>query len=101
MSTPEAKVKTNVKKLLKEYGAYYAMPMGTGFGKAGVPDFLVCYKSQFIGVECKAGNNQPTALQQAELHNIRQAGGVTLVINEHNLELLREALEEIKNETQI
>jgi len=41
-STPEAKVKEKIKKILKERGAWYAMPMGTGYGNSGVPDFLVC-----------------------------------------------------------
>ena len=40
--TPEGAVKKRVKEILKDLGAWYAMPMGTGYGHSGVPDFLVC-----------------------------------------------------------
>ena len=39
--TPEAKVKAKIKALLKQYNVYYAMPIGTGYGNAGVPDLLL------------------------------------------------------------
>jgi pantoate kinase len=45
--TPEAKVKDKIKKILKEHNVYYAMPMGTGYGNAGVPDFLCCVHGKF------------------------------------------------------
>jgi hypothetical protein len=64
--TPEKKVKNKVVALLKERGAYYFFPATYGMGRSGVPDMVVCYKG-FIGVECKAGNNKPTALQLREL----------------------------------
>jgi hypothetical protein len=73
------------------------MPMGTGFGRAGIPDFLICYNGYFIGVECKANGGKPTALQEFEMSVIRKAKGITLVINEHNLQSLREVLEELKS----
>jgi len=56
--TPEGKVKAKVKKVLAEVGAYYAMPMGTGMGSSGVPDFLVCKGGLFYGIECKANGNK-------------------------------------------
>ena len=91
--TPEAKVKKRVKQILSEVGAYYAMPMGTGFGNSGVPDFLVCKQGLFYGIECKAGGNKPTALQLKNLDDIRKAGGIALVIDETNVETLRKELD--------
>jgi pantoate kinase len=91
-STPEVKVKKQIRKILDEHGAYYAMPIGTGYGNSGVPDFLICHKGKFIGVEAKAGTNKPTALQEAHLHRILDAGGRALVINETNLHKLIEAI---------
>ena len=58
-STPEVKVKKQIRKLLDELGVYYAMPIGTGYGNSGVPDFLVCANGVFIGVEAKAGKKGP------------------------------------------
>lgn len=62
--TPEAKVKKKVYKILKEKGAYYFSPIMTGYGKMGIPDVIACYRGVFIAIECKAGKNRPTELQQ-------------------------------------
>ena len=90
--TPEAKVKKRVKEILNDVGAYYAMPVGTGFGNSGVPDFLVCKEGLFYGIECKANGGKPTALQLKHLDDIRKAGGIALVIDETNVETLRKEL---------
>jgi hypothetical protein len=92
--TPEKKVKNKVVALLKERGAYYFFPATYGMGRSGIPDVVVCYKGHFIGVECKAGNNKPTALQLRELAAIADAGGSSLIINEYNLNELKEILDE-------
>jgi Holliday junction resolvase len=90
--TPEAKVKKKVKEILKSMGAYYAMPVATGFASSGVPDFVVCCKGKFYGIECKANGNKPTALQESNLSQIREAGGVALVIDESNVNNLKELM---------
>ena len=96
--TPEAKVKAKVKKVLSEVGAYYAMPMGTGYGNAGVPDFLVCVRGRFVGIECKAEGNKPTALQLKNLADIESAGGLAFIIDENNVAELRNFLLESKRD---
>jgi Holliday junction resolvase len=84
--TPEAKVKKKVKAILDELGAYHFFPLMGGFGRAGVPDIIGCYEGCFFAIECKAGSNKTTELQERELEKIRRAGGVAIVINEGNLE---------------
>jgi Holliday junction resolvase len=86
--TPEVKVKNRVKKILDEAGAYYFMPPANGFGRAGIPDIVGCHKGVFFAVECKAGKNIPTALQEREIRNIKNVGGYAWVINEANVEEL-------------
>jgi hypothetical protein len=90
---PEALVKKKIRAILDEFEAYYAMPIGTGYGNSGVPDFLVCCNGRFIGIEAKAGNNQPTELQKHNIQRIFDAGGYALVINEDTLHVLQELLE--------
>ncbi len=90
--TPEAKVKKKVYKILKENGAYYFSPIMNGYEKAGVPDVIACCNGHFIGIECKAGKNVPTELQWANLKEIKKCGGVSLVINEENLDYLEYTL---------
>lgn len=95
--TPEKAVKNAVAKILNDLDAYYFFPATGGFGRSGVPDIIACYQGKFIGIECKAGDNKPTALQLRELDKITDHGGVSLVINELNIEAVRDALEVIKN----
>ena len=90
MATPESKVKASVKKILEDRNAYYVMPVTSGYGNSGAPDFLVCYRGKFMGIECKAGRGKVTALQQDNLNRIVENGGVALVINESNIDLLTE-----------
>jgi Holliday junction resolvase len=86
--TPESVIKAAVVKLLKKHGAYYFFPATGGYGRSGVPDIIVCFKGRFIGIECKAGDNTPTALQQRELMRIIDAGGSAFVVNEESLSAL-------------
>jgi Holliday junction resolvase len=90
--TPEAKVKKKVVEVLKTLGAYYFYPVTGGYGTSGVPDIVACRKGRFVAIECKAGKNKPTALQQQNLDAIEKAGGTTAVINEHNVGELHEIL---------
>lgn len=92
-STAEVKVKKRIRKILEESKTYFAMPIGTGYGNSGVPDFLVCHKGKFIGIEAKANGGQATALQLMNLQKIRDAGGTSLIVNEHNLDELKELLD--------
>ena len=87
--TPERKVKDKVTAILRNHGVYYFFPPSNGFGRAGIPDIIACYKGIFLAFECKAGSNKPTALQLRELDNIRNAGGIAVVINETNVETVR------------
>lgn len=90
--TPEGKVKAKVVKLLKQYGVYYFFPATHGYGRSGVPDIVCCFRGRFLAIECKAGKNQPTLLQQREINDIRLAGGKVFVINEDNVDQLEECL---------
>ena len=90
--TPEAKVKKKVADALKKLGAYYFYPVTGGYGKSGVPDIVGCYEGKFFGIECKAGKNKPTALQEKNLADILKAGGIAMVVNEENMHDVREQI---------
>ena len=93
-TTPEAKVKAKIKKILTEHNVYYAMPIGTGYGNSGVPDFLCCVNGKFVAIEAKAGKGVATALQLKNLSEINKAGGYTCIINETNLDYLKNVIAE-------
>ena len=91
--TPEGKVKEVIKKFfatqLKKAWVY--MPVPTGYGKRGVPDFIVCIPTTitsemvgmtlglFVAVEAKAEDKNPDHYQAMQLSLIEQAAGITLV----------------------
>lgn len=83
-TTPEGKVKAAVKKRLKEMGVWFCMPMGTGFGNSGVPDFVCCWGGQFLAIETKAPGKRSntTSMQDNQIAGIRKAGGTAVVIDD-------------------
>ena len=94
--TPEKKVKKKVRALLDALGAYYVMPVTGGYGTQGAPDFLVCHRGKFVGIETKAGKGKTTTLQELNLKRIRDAGGIAMVVYESDIDALKECLYKIE-----
>lgn len=94
-ATPEAKVKAKVKKALDAFGAYYFMPIGGPYSRAGVPDIVGSYRGKFFAIECKAGRGKPTALQEKEIAAINASGAKAIVVNEDNLDDVAKLLESL------
>lgn len=88
--TPESLIKAKGVEIFKKYKAYYFFPAQNGYGRAGVPDAIVCFRGEFLGVEFKAGYNKPTALQEREIAEIHKAGGSAMVVREDTLDLLEQ-----------
>lgn len=93
--TPEKKVKDKCVKLLKAFDVYYFFPATHGYGRSGVPDIICCVAGKFLAIECKAGDNKPTALQEKEMADIRKRDGLAIVINENNLTMLEQLLQDL------
>ena len=92
--TPEKIIKDKIVKVLKEEGVYYFFPATGGFGRSGVPDIICCVNGKFLAIECKAGKNTLTILQANEIESIRRAGGVAVVANEDNWDMIRRLVRE-------
>lgn len=99
--TPERRVKAQVRKVLDKLGAYYVMPVTGGYGNSGAPDFLVCLHGRFVGIECKAGTNTTTPLQEKNLRMIERSGGVALVVNDENVSMVEEMLKVCQSYTAV
>ena len=80
--TPESKVKKQVKDLLNEFHAYWFMPVANMFTRGGIPDIIACFRGLFVAIECKAGVNKCTKLQELEQAKIQEAGGCTFVVSD-------------------
>lgn len=85
MSTPEGKVKTRVKKLLDEHGAWHNWPVPAGYG---IPmlDCVGCHHGTFFAIETKAPGQKLTPRQEFIKAEIEQAGGIVFVIGEQVVE---------------
>jgi len=82
--TPEGKVKEAVKKVLKSRGIWFFMPMQNGFGVVGIPDFICCWKGQFLAIETKAPGKRAdtTPNQERKIQEIKDHGGWALVVDD-------------------
>jgi hypothetical protein len=85
--TPEAKVKKEIKKWLQAHGIWFYMPVPTGRGVIGVPDFLCCWRGAFVAIEAKkpktaaSAAGRPTPAQKGNIQDIARAGGIALVVH--------------------
>lgn len=82
--TPEGAVKAKIKSWLKARNIWYSMPIGSGFGKSGVPDFLCCWDGRFLAIEAKAPGKRSntTVMQDNEIIGIHKAGGMAIVVDD-------------------
>lgn len=94
MPTPESKIKARVDKALKQLRVWFFSPQAGPFGRAGIPDRIICANGHFIGIECKAdGTKKPTRLQVDCMRKIEAAGGKCFLV--YDDATLEEAMEYI------
>ena len=74
MKTPEGRVKDEIRKWLKEQGAYVFSPVQMGIGSRTL-DLLVCWRGFFIAIEVKRPGAKPTKLQYKIISDILTSGG--------------------------
>ena len=86
----EADVKDEVKRVLKTYGEriWWFMPVPSGFGVQGVPDFVCSFGGRFVGIETKFGSNGLSKWQIKQMEGIIDSGAAHMVINEENVHSL-------------
>ena len=94
MSTPEGKVKSDIKRVLDSHGfwkaggpqpdvvnGWYYMPIQNGLGTSGIPDFVGTYRGRLFCIEAKAPGGKPTENQKQRHVEISAAGGVVLLVD--------------------
>lgn len=65
------------------------------YTKSGIPDILACINGYFIGIEVKAQNGHPSALQLHHCSEIRKAGGFAYIVYPSGWENLKALLDDI------
>lgn len=97
-TTPETKVKTDIKRWLVDRSIWYFMPVSNGMGKMGIPDFICCWNGKFLAIEAKAPGKRgnTTEMQKRQLDAIAKANGLALVVDDvKQLDQLAESLERL------
>jgi hypothetical protein len=96
--TPEGKVKKRIKEILKAHGIFHFSPsMGAYSGKAGIPDIITCIRGYLVGIEAKADPMKaPSKFQMLRMSEIRQSGGLTLLIHSGNLDEFELLIKEVE-----
>lgn len=95
--TPEGAVKAKVRKALHDCGIYTFPVNQQGIGRRGIPDDFLIMGGRPVFIEYKAEcrwdkNNKtalatlPTVLQILEMDRIREAGGITYVVDRNNMD---------------
>ena len=69
-----------ITKYLRIKGAYVVKQHGSQYGRAGVPDLLVCYKGRFFAFEVKKPEGTVSMLQKIEIGRVQDAGGIACVV---------------------
>lgn len=94
--TPEGHVKQKITKVLKSRGAWYCMPQGSIYGRAGVPDYIACYRGFFLAIEAKADRGRLSPLQSRQIEEIRGNSGRAIVVRgEDEVYLVSECLDRL------
>lgn len=106
--TPEGAVKEKGRKIFSEAG-YFHFPVQQGAtSRGGIPDDMVCLGGLFLQVEYKAHmrwdvrnesafRTLPTLKQVLLMEEARASGAITWVIDDTTIDLLSEALKDIRN----
>lgn len=94
--TPEKKFETKIKRYLDSIDAWEVKFFANSYTKAGIPDLLCCVNGYFVGIEVKAEDGRPSALQLHNIRKIREAGGFAFVVYPSGYEKLVKILEDLK-----
>lgn len=81
----EKAIDARIQKLVASRGGWSVKFHGTAKTRAGVPDRLVCYRGMFIAVEVKKPGGKPTRIQQFEIDQIKEAGGIAIVATDTDI----------------
>ena len=107
---PEGKVKAEGRATCRRLGIFSFAVNQTGMSVAGLPDDCLCVNGMFVFIEYKAhmrwDKNHKTALatlprlnQVKAMQDCREAGGITLVVDDENILHLAHTLVSIQEWT--
>lgn len=76
----EKTFENKIKKYLKANDCWYVKYFANRMTKSGIPDILACVNGFFVAIEVKASNGKPSELQIYNREEIRNSGGISLIL---------------------
>lgn len=72
------KIKDYLTNLSRTGNCWFFKVLGNAMQKGGVPDYIICYKGHFLGIELKkpVDSYGLDGRQKIELSKIKRAGGI-------------------------
>lgn len=92
--TPEAQLKTDIRRYLEGIGAFWSNVQGGPGSKPGDPDMVICFKGRYVALEAKSPVGVLSPIQKARRDEIRKAGGIYGVVR--TIEEVKEIMETIE-----
>ena len=96
---PEKRFEEKIKHFLDDQGAWYVKFFANRNTRSGIPDLLCCVNGYFVGVEVKAEDGEPTALQIHHCTEIRLSGGFAFIVYPSGFEQFKRFIADLKQET--
>ena len=96
MTTPESRLKSDIKAYLKGEGIYWCMIQGGAFSKPGDPDMVVCAKGRFIAIEGKTYDGRLSDIQIFRKGQIEASGGRYVVAR--TVDDVQRVIEDVRKE---
>lgn len=97
MAGPEKTFENKVKTYIRAIGGYAVKYHGNAYSTNGTPDLLCCIGGRFVALEIKAENGRPTKLQEWTIRQIRQSGGIAMILYPKDWEKTKRLLKALAN----
>lgn len=91
----EKSFENKIKKYLKDNGCWYIKYFANRMTKSGIPDLIACVNGYFVAIEVKASNGKPSELQLWNRKQIRDSGGICVIVYPDQLEDLKMLIDDL------
>jgi hypothetical protein len=82
------------KMTVKQVGWFFKHWAGP-YSPSGIPDIIACVNGKFVGIEVKAEDGHPSALQTRNIELIEKSNGIGLIIYPKDFEMLKSLLKAV------